>query len=47
MINIIIQALCVGVMCAVCYKMGIKKGMDEMVYILSVISKERSEQNDD
>ena len=44
MISTIIQALCVGVMCAFCYRLG-ARGKDEMQHVIMMML-QRSEEND-
>lgn len=44
MINEIIQALCVGVMCAVCFRIGVKKGTEEAQHVIMMML--RGEKND-
>ena len=44
MISTIIQALCVGVMCAFCYRLG-ARGKDEMQHVIMMML-QRSEAND-
>ena len=44
MISTIIQALCVGVMCAFCYRLG-ARGKDEMQHVIMIML-QRSEEND-
>lgn len=45
MINEIIQALCVGVMCAVCFRIGVKKGTEEAKHVIMMML-QRGEQDD-
>ena len=45
MISTIIEALCVGIMCAVCYKIGWNKGVDEVMHVIMMML-QRGEQND-
>ena len=44
MISTVIEALCVGIMCAVCYKIGWNKGTDEARHVIMMML--RGEQNE-
>ena len=44
MISTVIEALCVGIMCAVCYKIGRNKGADEARHVIMMML-QRGEQN--
>lgn len=46
MISTVIEALCVGVMCTICYKIGWNKGTDEARHVIMMML-QRGEQNDD
>lgn len=46
MISTVIEALCVGIMCAVCYRIGWNKGTDEARHVIMMML-QRGEQNDD
>ena len=45
MISTVIEALCVGIMCTVCYKIGWNKGADEARHVIMMIL-QRGEQDD-
>lgn len=45
MISTVIESLCVGIMCAVCYKIGWNKGADKARYVIMMML-QRGEQND-
>lgn len=44
MISTVIEALCVGIMCTVCYKIGWNKGADEARRVIMMML--RGKQND-
>lgn len=46
MISTVIEALCVGIMCAVCYRIGWNKAADEARHVIMMML-QRGEQNDD
>lgn len=45
MICTVIKALCVGIMCAVCYRIGVNKGADDARHVIMMML-QRDEQND-
>lgn len=46
MISTVIQALCVGVMCAVCYRIGLNRGADEMRHVIMMMLHRSDDEND-
>lgn len=46
MISTVIEALCVGIMCTICYRIGWNKGADEARHVFMMML-QRGEQNDD
>lgn len=46
MISTVIEALCVGIMCAVCYRIGWNKGTNEARHGIMMML-QKGEQNDD